>query len=159
MIEEIKNGENEEIDNLKSMFKDNFGKLSNNDEKTIEFYYNMGLVRGINAYTYIEEAIKRASMKQNLSKPISYIASLCKSFYKHGLFYQPSNEETDIINYIESKIGEISNDNKKLIQTAISTSGCVRVMSGASEVLNNSKLQNMIIEEILLKVVEIWENK
>jgi fructose-1,6-bisphosphatase len=146
-----------EIEELKLLFKNAFGKLSDNDIKTLEFYYKMGIVRCVDGFKYVSEAINRASMKQNLTKPISYIASLCKNFYKNGLYTQPSQEEKDVIYYIERKIGQISNDNKKLIQTAISTSGCVKVMSGAAEVLNNSKLQDMIIDEILLKVVELWD--
>ncbi|GEM_PF-6160121 len=148
---------NTQVIELKSKFYNSFGKLSDKDGRTLEFYYKFGLARGVDAYKYISEAINRTAMKKNLDKPISYFASLCKNFYKNGLYSQPSQEENDIIEYVESKIGLLSEDNKRLLQTAISTSGSVRVMSGAAEVLNNSKLQNKIMEEILLRIVELWK--
>lgn len=144
------------LDGLKGMFKSTFNRLSLNDERTLEFYYKLGETRGVDGHLYVEEAIKRASMKRNLEKPISYIASLCKNYYKNGLYSQPSSEENDIISYIESRIGKISHDNKALIQSAISTNGAVRTMASASEVLNNSELQNKVVEEIILKVAKIF---
>jgi hypothetical protein len=141
---------------LKQLYKDSFNRLTLDEEKTLEFYYKLGETRGVDGYQYVNEAINRAIMKQNLSKPISYIASLCKNFYKNGLHSQPFQEENDLINYVESKIGKLSFDNKKLIQSAISTNGSVRVMAASAEVLNNSEFQSKIIEEIILKVVDIF---
>lgn len=144
------------IENLKKLFKSTFNRLSLNDERTLEFYYKLGETRGVDGYLYVSEAIKRASMKRNLDKPISYVASLCKNFYKNGLYSQPSSEENDIISYIENHIGKLSIDNKRLIQSAISSNGAIRVMAAASEVLNNSELQDKIVEEIILGVVKIF---
>lgn len=146
----------ENVERLKSAFHHSFKKISANDVRTLEFYYKLGETRGVDGFLYVSEAIKRASMKQNLNKPISYIASLCKSFYKNGLYAQPFSEENDIFNYLEGKIGKISIDNKKLIQSAISSNGAVRVMAAASEVLNNSPFQDRIIEEIIVGVVKIF---
>ena len=159
MLEEeiIKNNHENEIKILKEKYRSIFNRLNNDEEFTLEFYYNLGLTRGVNGYKYVNEAINRASMKQSLNKPISYIASLCKNFYKNGLYSQPSGEENDIIDYIEKKIGNISIDNKKLIQSAISEAGSIRVMASAAEILNNSKIQDIIIEKIILRIVEIWK--
>lgn len=141
---------------LKEKYRKSFNRLSLDEEKTLEFYYKLGEARGIDGFLHVYEAINRASMKSNLDKPISYIASLCKNFYRNGIYSQPFQEENDIIKYVEAKIGTLSYDNKKLIQSAISSNGSVRVMASACEVLNNSKLQDRIIEEIILKVVEIF---
>jgi hypothetical protein len=144
------------IEELKEAFQSSFNRLSLNDGRTIEFYYKLGETRGVDGFLYVGEAIKRAGMKKDLAKPISYIASLCKNFYKNGLYSQPSSEENDILSYIEGKIGKVSMDNRRLIQSAISTNGAVRVMAAASEILNNSDLQDRIIEEIVLGVVKIF---
>lgn len=146
----------ENIEELKRLFQSAFGRLSMNDARTLEFYYKLGKTRGVDGFQYVSEAINRASMKSDLDKPASYVASLCKNFYKNGLYSQPSSEENDIISYIESRIGKLSLDNKRLIQSAISSNGAVRVMAAASEVLNNSELQDKIIEEIILHVVKIF---
>jgi hypothetical protein len=58
-------------------------------------------------------------MKTKLDKPISYIGSLCKNFYARGLYAQPFQEEQDVLFYIESKIGSLSEDNRKRIEKAI----------------------------------------
>lgn len=149
-------GDTLSMSKLKKMYQSSFNRLSANDERTIEFYYKMGETRGVDGYQYVSEAINRATMKKGLDKPISYVASLCKHYYKDGLYSQPSSEENDILSYIESKIGRISQGNKKLIQSAISTNGSVRTMAAASEVLNNSDLQDKIVEEIILGVVKIF---
>ena len=144
------------LNELKHKYKTSFNRLSVDEERTLEFYYKLGETRGIDGFLHVYEAINRASMKENLSKPISYIASLCKNFYKNGIYSQPFQEENDIIKYVESKIGTLSHDNRKLIQSAISSNGSVRTMAGACEVLNNSKFQDRVIEEIILKIVEIF---
>lgn len=148
--------DNEYVKSLKELYKKEFGRLTLDEERTLEYYYKLGETRGVDGYTYVRTAIERASFKGSLTKPISYIASLCKSFYRNGLYAQPFQEEMDIMTYIEKKIGSVSQDNKRLIQSAISTNGSTRVMAAACEVLNNSKLQDKVIEEIILKVVEIF---
>lgn len=150
------NEDTKNIENLKKLFKSTFNRLSMNDARTLEFYYKLGETRGVDGFQYVSEAINRASMKEGLVKPISYVASLCKNFYKNGLYSQPSSEENDIISYIENRIGKLSIDNKRLIQSAISSNGAIRVMAAASEVLNNSELQDKIVEEIILGVVKIF---
>lgn len=144
------------LNELKTKYRNSFNRLTLDEERTLEFYYKLGEARGIDGFLHVYEAINRASMKENLSKPISYIASLCKNFYKNGIYSQPFQEENDIIKYVESRIGNLSYDNKKLIQSAISSNGSVRVMAGAGEVLNSSKFQDRVIEEIILKVIEIF---
>jgi len=144
------------LQSLKNKYKSSFHRLSIDEEKTLEFYYRLGETRGVDGFLHVYEAINRASMKENLSKPISYIASLCKNFYKNGLYSQPFQEENDIVNYIETKIGTLGTDNKKIVQSAISSNGSVRVMAAACEVLNGSKLQDRIIEEIVLKIIDIF---
>ncbi len=146
-----------DIELLKENFRKAFGKLSENDSRTIEFYYKMGIVRCVDGFEYVNEAINRASMKQKLSKPISYVASLCKNFYKRGLYSQPSQEENDIMEYIEKKIGSLSENNRILLLNAITSTGAVKVMASSVEVLNSSKIQDKIIEEIILKLIEMWE--
>lgn len=144
------------LHDLKEKYRSSFNRLSVDEERTLEFYFKLGETRGVDGYLHVYEAINRASMKDNLSKPISYIASLCKNFYRNGIYSQPFQEENDIVKYIESKIGSLSYDNKKLVQSAITSNGSVRVMASACEVLNNSKLQDRIIEEIILKVIDIF---
>jgi hypothetical protein len=144
------------MDQLKEFYRDTFNRLTLDEEKTLEFYYKLGETRGVDGYLYVSEAIKRASIKAKLDKPISYIASLCKSFYARGLYAQPSQEEQDLLFYIENRIGNLSEDNRKLIQAAISKNGTTRVMAATGEILNNSHIQNQIIEKIILRVVEIF---
>lgn len=158
----------ENLKKLKNRFYDAFGRLSENDGRTIEFYYKMGETRGVDGFQYVAEAIKRASMKKKLDKPISYIASLCKNFYKNGLYAQPFQEEKDIIKYIERRIGSISLDNRRTIQAAISTHGSVRVMAGAATVLSGfleleegipvekCAIETALIRKIVNKVEEIF---
>jgi hypothetical protein len=98
-------------------------------------------------------------MKQDLKKPICYIAGLLKSFYKNGLYSQPSGEENDLIYYVESKIGNLNDRNKNLLKKVISTVGTTKLMAAAAETLNNSKIQDTIIDEILLELVSIWNLK
>lgn len=144
----------DEMNILKNKYKEVFNQLHLDEEKTIEFYYKLGIARGVDAFEYINEAINRASMKQNIKKPISYIASLCKQFYKNGLYSQPSDGEHFILDYIQKKIGSINDTNINLIQASISTNGATKVMAATAEVLNSSKIQDKIIEEILLKMVD-----
>lgn len=143
-----------EMNELKDKYKQIFGQLHLDEEKTIEFYYKLGAARGTDPFEYVSEAINRASMKQNIKKPISYIASLCKLFYKNGLYSQPSDGENFIIDYIQKKIGTIDERNVNLIQASISTNGTTKFMAATVEVLNSSKIQDKIIEEIMLKMVE-----
>jgi hypothetical protein len=141
---------------LKKLYKNTFNRLKIDEESTLEFYYKLGEARGVDGYQYVEEAIKRASMKSKLDKPISYIASLCKNFYSKGLYAQPSKDEKELLKYIESKIGNLSEDNQKLIQKAISSNGSTRVMAATCEILNNSLVQDYIIEKIILRVVDLF---
>lgn len=141
---------------LTNNYYNSFGRLTEDEEKTLEFYYKLGVVRGVDGFEYVNEAINRASMKQTIKKPISYIASLCKQFYKNGLFNQPFKEENDILDYIQSRVGNLSDDNRKLIQQSISRNGAVQVMASTAEVLNNSDIQDQIINEILLRMVKNW---
>lgn len=145
-----------ELEGLKTKYYSNFGRLSIDEERTIEFYYKMGIIRGVESAKYINEAIERTAMKKDLHKPICYIAGLLKNFYKNGLYSQPSDEETDILYYIESKIGNLNERNRNLIIKIISTSGTTKLMAAAAETLNNSHIQDKIIDEILLKLTAIW---
>lgn len=150
--------DNEKLLSLKRSFKKQFNRLNIDEERTIEYYFKVAESRGLDGYKYVNEAIKRASMKNDLNKPISYIAGLCKNFFKNGLYSQPFQEENDILSYVESRIGKISLDNKKLIQNIISKQGAVRVMAAAGEVLNNSTLQDKFIEEIINRVIVIFND-
>ena len=145
-----------ELEVLKSKYKYIFGRLNSDEEKTIEFYYKMGLIRGVDSFKYVIEAIDRASIKKDLHKPICYVAGLLKNFYKKGLYSQQSHEELDVLFYIESKIGNLNDRNRDLIISIISTSGTTRLMAAIAEVLNNSSIQDKIIDEILLQLTLIW---
>ena len=153
----------ENLKKLKNKFFDAFGRLSENDGRTIQYYYMMGKMRGVDGFQYVSEAIKRASMKKTLDKPISYMASLCKNFYKNGLYAQPFQEEKDIIRYIQSRIGRLSLDNKTRIQAAISTNGAVRVMGATATVLSGFTVledisgKSPIETEIIDRVIQMIE--
>lgn len=148
-----------EIELIKEKYHKAFGRLNADEESTLEFYYKMGKIRGVNSFLYVNEAIERTSMKQDLKKPICYIAGLLKSFYKNGLYSQLSGEENDLIYYVESKIGNLNDRNKNLLKKVISTVGTTKLMAAAAETLNNSKIQDTIIDEILLELVSIWNLK
>jgi hypothetical protein len=141
---------------LYELYREYFNHLSIDEKNTLEFYFNLCETRGVDGLQYVRTAIERAHFKGSVKKPISYVASLCKSFLSRGLYAQPFQEELDILYYIKSKIGNISSDNIKLIQAAISTNGSTRVAAATAEILNNSNIQDEIVNKIILKVVEIF---
>lgn len=122
--------DDEAVQMLCKIFKELMGYnfLTQEVQDGIAEYYKILKTRELPAFEWMIEAFHAASRKSPEKRNFPYVIGMLRTWMKYGFGHVPSQEEEDVIDYLEEVIRQpVSPDARHIIQHLMGTYGAIKV--------------------------------